>query len=71
MRLNIKHTVPRSLLLGMLEASVTSTMNLFGTVGRFVIRCTLDNDLAARADVAPKSAKERAAFMPGNKRTKE
>jgi hypothetical protein len=32
-------------------------------MGKFVTRSTLDKDLAAKADVAPKSAKERTAFM--------
>lgn len=59
-------TVPRALLLGMSDASATSTMNLFDTIGKFVTRPTLDKDvLAAKVDVTPKSAKERATFMAG------
>jgi hypothetical protein len=41
-------------------------MNLFDTIGKFVTRPTLDKDvLAAKVDVTPKSAKERATFMAG------
>jgi hypothetical protein len=56
-------TVPKARLLGMSDASATSTMNLFETVARFVTRCTLDKSTRANADEAPKRAKEIATFM--------
>jgi hypothetical protein len=53
-------------LLGISDASETSTMNLFDSIGKLVTRCTLDKDaLAAKADVAPKSANESAVLMLG------